>query len=166
MVCGRFDVLFSKPDLVGRENAIEDLHRALGFGRPAVLTPVLTGQGGVGKTQLAVLYAYEKASDYPGGVFWINASDPGSIVRQLADYATQLGLKSEVGPHDDSDRQRALRWLGQFGQRKDVLLIVDNVDDVRLLNQDLPNLPNTRLRSLSCRLLVTSRLRNLPACTN
>jgi hypothetical protein len=116
-------VPFPKPDLVGRESAIEDLHHALGFDQPVALIPALTGQGGVGKTQLAVLYAYEKASCYPGGVFWLDASgltgdpttsqDPRSIIRQLADYATQLDLKTDVSSQDDPYRQRALRWLDQ-----------------------------------------------------
>src|SRR5216684_258475 len=174
MVSGGIYVPFPKPDLVGRESAIEGLHHALGFDQPVALMPALTGQGGVGKTQLAILYAYEKASYYPGGVFWLNASgltadpatsqDPKTIVRQLADYATQLGLKTDVSAQDDADRQRALRWLGEVRQRKDVLLIVDNVDDTGLLIRDLPSLPNNRLIGLGCRIIVTSRHRDLPGC--
>jgi hypothetical protein len=67
---------------------VERLHDVLGHGQAAALTPVLGGQGGIGKTQVAVLYAHEKAADCPGGVFLINAIDPATIVRQLAVHAT------------------------------------------------------------------------------
>jgi len=33
----------------------------------------LTGQGGIGKTQLAVAYGYR--DEYPDGVYWLNAAN-------------------------------------------------------------------------------------------
>jgi hypothetical protein len=35
----------------------------------------LTGQGGIGKTQLAVEYCFRYRHCYPDGVFWVNAAE-------------------------------------------------------------------------------------------
>jgi WD40 repeat protein len=35
----------------------------------------VTGQGGIGKTQLAVAYAYQYQEHYPDGVYWLNAAE-------------------------------------------------------------------------------------------
>ena len=117
-VSSRFNVPFPKPQLIGREGAIEQLHRALGHGQAAALTPALTGQGGVGKTQLAVLYAHQKAADYPGGIFWIDASDPARIIEGLAAYANRAKLGAEIsGPWEEIRVRFAQLWIGEFGER-------------------------------------------------
>ncbi|NIO68033.1 MAG: DUF4062 domain-containing protein, partial [Anaerolineae bacterium] len=46
------------PNFTGREDLLAQLRSALTSGQPAALTQAITGLGGVGKTQLAVEYAY------------------------------------------------------------------------------------------------------------
>jgi hypothetical protein len=46
-----------------------------------------------------------------------------------------------------------------------VLLILDNLEEPRLLTEPLPGLPNHRLRDLYCRKLVTSRRDDFEGCT-
>src|SRR6185503_4732835 len=55
---------------VGRQLDLDHLHSAL---QQAELPVMLTGLGGIGKTQLAVEYAYKHKGDYPGGVYWVQA---------------------------------------------------------------------------------------------
>ncbi len=52
----------------------------------------LTGLGGIGKTQLAVEYAYRHRDAYPDGIFWLTAADPWTWQAGLAEIATRLGL--------------------------------------------------------------------------
>ena len=67
---------------VGREDDLARLHAALQGEGPVGINPAalgnptgVTGQGGIGKTQLAVAYAYRYRAAYPDGVYWINAAE-------------------------------------------------------------------------------------------
>jgi WD40 repeat protein len=58
------------------------LHAALQEEGPVGINPAalgnptgVTGQGGIGKTQLAVAYAYDHQDEYPDGVYWLNAAE-------------------------------------------------------------------------------------------
>jgi hypothetical protein len=50
----------------------------------------ISGMGGLGKTQLAVEYAFHYKDEYPHGIFWINATNP--LLHELAGLAEDLGL--------------------------------------------------------------------------
>ncbi len=52
----------------------------------------LTGTGGLGKTQLAIEYAYRMRIHYPGGIFWLNMEQPEGVATQIATYAGPNGL--------------------------------------------------------------------------
>jgi WD40 repeat protein len=70
------------PHFVGREEDLARLHAALQGQGPVGINPAamgnptgVTGQGGIGKTQLAVAYAYRYREHYPDGVYWLNAAE-------------------------------------------------------------------------------------------
>ena len=154
---------FERPELVGREEDLARVHAALNDGAAAI-TPAITGQGGVGKTQLAVLYAYEYRFAYPGGVFWLNCAEPGDLPRQMANYADQLRLSDAASCEaGDYNRRRAQQWIGEMRERSRALIIADNVEDDGVLSRDLPGL-DTRLLAMGTPVLVTSRRRDLPGC--
>ena len=142
----------------GREQELREIHRRFfpakadisdpDIAEPAVNRIVgivpLQGMGGVGKTQLALEYAYRHAADY-GIVWWVNADDPALALRDLGALANQLGL-----PVGSADPAGALQGLwASLTAREDWLLIYDNVDDLGVLAEMRP--PN------SGRLLVTGR---------
>src|SRR6266568_1125947 len=140
------------PFFTGREEILEALHTQLGVDRTVALTQstALHGLGGVGKTQIALEYAYRHAFEF-NAVFWIEAETSESIISGLLAVAEVLQLPGR----DNKDQQRVIaavqRWLTTHSQW---LFIWDNVEDLDLLNRFLPP---TRTGAL----LITTRYQAL-----
>ena len=77
------------PGFTGRDGLLVAVRERLLAGDKAVVQ-ALHGMGGVGKTQLAIEYAYRFAGAYDL-VWWINAEQAGLIGDQLAALAAALG---------------------------------------------------------------------------
>ncbi|MET7296271.1 FxSxx-COOH system tetratricopeptide repeat protein, partial [Streptomyces griseoloalbus] len=108
----------------------DQLRAAVDSGGTAVLTQVLTGTGGVGKTQLAADYARTAWDNGEVDVLvWISASSRSAIT---AGYA-QAGV--EVLAADPSDPEQAARaflaWLEPKAEQKPCrwLVVLDDVAD-------------------------------------
>ncbi|HZR40391.1 MAG TPA: helix-turn-helix domain-containing protein, partial [Ktedonobacteraceae bacterium] len=136
----------------GREEILEALHTQLGVEQAAALTQssALHGLGGVGKTQIALEYAYRYALQY-SAVFWIGAETEEQIVSSLLCIAEVLQLPER----ENKDQQRVLtavqRWLSTHGQW---LLIWDNMEELALLDRFLPP-------ARSGAILITTRCQTL-----
>ena len=142
------------PDFVGREEDLERLHQALSGEGPVGIRPAgLTGMGGIGKTQLAVEYAYRYADAYPDGVFWINATEP------LAQGFARLGTRLRPATADRSLDEQILAAVGYLRDHTDALVILDNLADPATLNQPIG--ADVVLAALPCRILFTTRQRDL-----
>jgi tetratricopeptide (TPR) repeat protein len=91
--------------------------------------------GGVGKTQLAIEFAYTHAMDYD--VVWsITAEDPTTIPDQFSALARKLGLSPVNDPDEVRDQVHdALRNAAGW------LLIFDNADSVAGIQPWLPSIP-------------------------
>ena len=138
----------------GRKEILEVLHMQLSGNKAVALTQssALHGLGGVGKTQVALEYAYRYALEY-SAVFWIAAETQGNIMTSLQHVAEVLQLPERV----ENDQQRVvaatLRWLSTHGQW---LLICDNVEDLSLLDHFLPaNRPGAILLTTRYQILGT-----------
>jgi tetratricopeptide (TPR) repeat protein len=80
------------PDFTGRESLLLTLERSLeARSKASVLPHALHGFGGVGKTQLAVEYAYRFADRYDL-VWWIPAEQQSLVLQSLVDLGRQLGI--------------------------------------------------------------------------
>ena len=136
----------------GRGAILEELHTQLGTGQAIALTQstALHGLGGVGKTQIALEYAYRYALEY-SAIFWIAAESSETITSSLLAIAEVVQLpRREV-----TDQARVVaavqRWLATHRRW---LVIWDNVEDLELLRRFLPptrqgaHLLTTRLQAL------------------
>ena len=104
----------------GREGLLEELHHTLA---PAAAV-ALTGLGGIGKTQLALEYAYRHRDEYRV-VWWVRAGDEATLAADYAGLAAALGL-----PEREAKKQAAVvaavrLWLEQ---NTGWLLVFDNAD--------------------------------------
>lgn len=122
----------------GRDAFIDLLHQKLGTnqGESRTRFSALYGLGGVGKTQVALEYAFRYALEYRA-IFWVEAETAESILASMKRIAAHLQLPEQ----GETDQQRIViavqRWLAANGEW---LLIWDNVEDPTLLQQFLPSM--------------------------
>ncbi|MFL5662035.1 MAG: tetratricopeptide repeat protein [Ktedonobacteraceae bacterium] len=136
------------PHFTGRDELLEQLDQQLSpeaqedrtAARRAALTQpkAIKGLGGIGKTQIAVEYAYRsRECNRYTHTFWINAASEEALFTSFAELAEQLPAFSAKGETDQRKLVSAIkRWLEKCQERW--LLIFDNADDVALVSGYLP----------------------------
>jgi tetratricopeptide (TPR) repeat protein len=122
------------PNFTGRESLLAALRSALTSGQPAALTQAIHGLGGVGKTQLAVEYAYRHAAEYEV-VWWVRAEEAATLAADYAALAGPLNLPQKDEPDQGRVVQAVRHELGQGGGW---LLVFDNAQDPQDLHGYLP----------------------------
>ncbi|MEU5384144.1 tetratricopeptide repeat protein [Kitasatospora cineracea] len=125
----------------------------------AVLTQVLTGGGGVGKTQLAADLARDALAAGVEVLVWAPARDPLTVLRLYAEAAALVrapGVSGTAG-RTEPDARRFLAWLSGTGRRWLVVL-----DDVADFGPDGPLWPGSS-RHGNGRVLATTRQRGAHA---
>lgn len=119
---------------------------------PTSPTRVIHGIGGVGKTQLAVEFAYRYGRFFYG-VHWLDASQPEAIAAEIADCGREMCLPG--WPAEQSDQ--VARTLREWELDKERLVVLDYLDSFTAARRWL-----ARLSSVSSRVLVTSRRSDWP----
>jgi hypothetical protein len=113
----------------GRDAFMAQLRRSLedtASRASAIVGKTVHGLGGVGKTRLAVEYAWQNADDYSALLFVV-ASSPEDLRRNLAQLVGPLvlDLDEQDATKEEARVAAALRWLQH---NKGWFLILDNVD--------------------------------------
>ncbi|KAI0868906.1 hypothetical protein GGS24DRAFT_512674 [Hypoxylon argillaceum] len=127
------------PSFFGRENILDQLHSLFGnvassSGQPAVS---LWGTSGIGKTQIALAYAWKKKLEELPIVLWVNCESSLDITRSFTEIALDAKLPGVTGDADDEqNRIKVLKWLGLSSENW--LLIFDNVEDIGLVRDNWP----------------------------
>lgn len=122
----------------GRESLLDELRRQLSTDEVTALLPhSLHGMGGVGKTMLAVEYAYRFRADHQL-VWWI-PSDQESLARAtLAALAPRLGLTGIPVARIEDALAAVLEQLRRGEPFRNWLLVFDNADDPSVLKPLMP----------------------------
>ncbi|MGH2481138.1 MAG: NB-ARC domain-containing protein, partial [Ktedonobacteraceae bacterium] len=120
----------------GREETLHKLHTFLFSQQNIALKQpyALYGLGGVGKTQVALEYAYRYALEY-AAIFWVEAETEQNIIASFEKIAEVLGLPEQREANQQRIVAAVQRWLSTH---KEWLLIWDNLEQVELLHRFLP----------------------------
>ncbi len=146
----------------GRDEELATLHSLLQAQTHVAICPVITGMGGLGKTQLAAHYARDHVDDYPAGIFWITAADLNEIRPQLADFCVALGLPvADPQRSGDLSEQKITAFKRYLEDHPCALLIFDNAAEPDHLRTRQITVQLTAL-TLGGKVIVTTRRRKLP----
>jgi len=142
---GRKGIL-NQEKFIGRRAELDQLHRLLQENTQVAIAAAVTGMGGVGKTELAIQYAREQLSTYPGGVCWLSAR---KFAVGLVEFAHPHFFPNVNLEHLSLPEQVTYCW--QHWVEGDVLLVLDDVTNYE--KQVKPYLPE----SSRFKLLLTTR---------
>jgi DNA-binding SARP family transcriptional activator/tetratricopeptide (TPR) repeat protein len=139
----------------GRDGELATLDSLLLGDRPtgaAVPLAVIAGTGGVGKTALALRWAYRARDRFPDGQLYVNLrghapTAPAPAIEVLAGFLTALGLPSAQVP---VDAERAVGLYRTLLADRRMLVVLD---DARSAEQVRPLLPGSPRSAV----VVTSR---------
>lgn len=132
----------------GRERYLEKIHEKLAPSAAVLQSIAIHGLGGVGKTQIALAYAHKhKFLKTYDAILWVNSETDLSLASSFTTIAIILGI-SIPGSHTDAENRVLV--LSQLQKITSWLLIFDNAEDPRLLQEFWPSTSHGSV-------LVTSR---------
>jgi len=144
------------PHFTGREEMLEELRRRLAEKATAAITQpqAIHGLGGVGKTQLAVEYAWKCRSEYEA-LLWVVADSPENVTANLAALcsAAVLNLPEAAAAEQVFQTDAVRHWLRNNSRW---LLIFDSVDSDEAADAVRGLLPSV----LEGHVIITSRRRD------
>ncbi|GAA2559932.1 hypothetical protein GCM10010435_34000 [Winogradskya consettensis] len=136
------------PVFTGRRALLEQLERRLRTQHVAAVLPqALHGEGGVGKSQIAIEYAHRHRSDYDV-IWWIPSERPAQILASLIELGDRLGL--DVGNEVVTAIPKVRAALRAGTPYSNWLLVFDNAETPDTVRDYLPE-------AGSGKVLVTSR---------
>ncbi len=133
---------------IGREALLAQLRQHLQTGQAIALSQLqaISGLGGIGKTQLAIEYAYRFHQGYQA-VLWARAETTEALTSSYVTIASLLHLPEREEQEQAITVQAVKTWLQTHSGW---LLILDNADDLALIPAFLPP-------ALGGHLLLTTR---------
>lgn len=138
------------PHFTGRESLLTNIRAKICDQSPKEFNHrlALYGMGGVGKTQIAIQYVTQFENEYES-IAWITASSQEELWAGLEGIALQTGSVNPTSLQPSEIANRVVSWLYE---KDNWLLVLDNVDDIKVIDGYLP-----RLRPGGGHVLITTR---------
>ena len=120
---------------VGRKKELKLLHQQL-QDNDQVTIAHLEGMGGIGKTELAILYSLInlQCNTYPGGICWLSAREQDVGLQIINFVCTHFDLK----PPEDLDLPNQVDWCWAHWQNGNTLIVLDDVKNFSDIKPYLP----------------------------
>lgn len=142
---------FPNQYFTGREQVLERLHNVLVSDKngDAYKIIVLSGLGGIGKTQIALEFVDRYDNGYDA-MLWVQADTRQTINASFADIAQVLDIpdRKNLNPYEVIEKVKD--WLQTHSRW---LMIFDNVDDMNMVFKSMPSRYNGAV-------LITTRFQN------
>lgn len=122
------------PLFTGRERLLTELDTFFASVLPLPLKVVtLAGMPGIGKTEIAIEYAYRTLDNYPV-IIWLDAPSRHQLAENIV---SSFGLKLPWKTTEERERifEAFRQWL--WGYQSNFLLVLDQIGDYSLLNDVL-----------------------------
>ena len=118
----------------GRKYVLNAVYEAFCSEKAANQIQALSGLGGIGKTQIALEYAYRYHSEYRV-ILWLRGDTREKMFSDIVAMAALLNLKEQYNQEPQQVVEAVRSWL-----RKNTkwLLIIDNIEDFKLVRAILP----------------------------
>ena len=136
--------------LVGRDEDLKDLAARIKEDSAGPPTVVVSGIGGVGKTQLVGEFAHRYGRFFAGGVYWLNLSDPASAREEVAACGGTEGMGLSDDFHALPLEERVAAVMNEWHRDLPRLIVLDDCADG-------PTLAGVHPSAGGCRVLATSR---------
>jgi hypothetical protein len=122
------------PNFIGRDGLLDEIGTSIASTQTPAVVQALRGLGGVGKTQLAVEYAYRYAHKY-SCVWWLRSEETSTLTTDYISLGKSLGLSVESVTDQLEAVRIVRRWLEV---NAGWLLIFDNAIDASSVRRFLP----------------------------
>ena len=126
------------PNFYGRNDLLNELRIALTSSESPIITQIICGPEGVGKTQLAVEYAYRYAEEY-STIWWVRAERSALLSLDFAELAAKLGLKTPKDTKPDEMREAIQTELERRGKW---LVVCDDAVSLSAVRSFIPQTGN------------------------
>ena len=147
---------FRNPNFVGRQEKLGEIHHQLkAENNNRVAIYAVSGMGGIGKSELAIEYAYEFKNDYSGGICWLNVRNRNLATEIIQFIQLQMDLEVPQKIQGNTltlEQQVEWCWKNWKPPEGSVLVIFDDVTEYKDINKLLPRINNQRFK-----LLITTR---------
>jgi tetratricopeptide (TPR) repeat protein/DNA-binding XRE family transcriptional regulator len=124
------------PYFTGRKVILTQLHAQLTAGKSVALiqTQAISGLGGIGKTQVAIEYAYRYREHYHD-ILWASSDSRETLMTSYLTLARLLRLPEREEREQHKVIEAVKRWLREH---KGWLLILDDIEDLSLVQEFVP----------------------------
>ncbi|MCB0037674.1 MAG: hypothetical protein KDE51_26765, partial [Anaerolineales bacterium] len=141
------------PDFTGRETFLLQMAQTLlpqPDEAPQVKVAAVSGMGGLGKTQLAVEFAYRYGRYFSGGVYWVGMANEKHVAEEISRLGGERGMKLYRAADNLVLADRVGRVQQAWQAAVPRLLIFDNCEEESVLRRWLPVTGH-------CAILITCR---------
>ena len=124
------------PYFTGRADQLSKIHHLLGKQGDAVnIRQTISGLGGIGKTQLAIQYAYSYGSIYKSCIWFVNAETSTTAQNYFVNFARHFNIHLPPDFSPEDLQQGVKTWLNQ---NKNWLIIFDNIETTDTIVSYIP----------------------------
>ena len=125
----------STDKFVGRKKELKLLHQQL-QDNDRVTIAHLEGMGGIGKTELAILYSLTNlhCNTYPGGICWLSSREQDVGLQIVNFVRTHFDLK----PPEDLELPNQVDWCWAHWKKGNTLIVLDDVKNFSDIKPYLP----------------------------